>query len=194
VTITSTNYNPANESRYARHRSIWKGSTNQLKSTVSGLSATRGVTVHQYLGRPSDLRVALNKDWRLILHSTRAAPKAGQILGHWRVEPPSSKLKQAIPTSLHSDLALIWKDFLTVAARRIGDSAGAGGGTASDDTYTGESLVVLAFGPKSFDFIVSKYGFGYERKRNHHFFQWQSRAEGFDGVVSVDDYATEERV
>ncbi len=189
MAIKSTNINPKNESRYARHRSIWKGNKNKLDMTVAGLRGTSGTKVYEHLGSPNTLYTEMRDTWDILLAVGRMAPKPGQAMGFWFVEhPPSTKLKQAMPVALHADLRLIWNDFITVTARRIGHSDGAGsGGRNSDPDYHGDSLVLLAIGTNSFDFIVSKYGYGWNNKRNHHFFHWQSRVAGFAGLVHVDD-------
>jgi hypothetical protein len=189
MTITSTNHNPRNESRYARHRSIWKGRQNQLLQTVTRLKENTGITVHDYVGTIGTVTSGLKQDWEIVLHAGRLAPKPGQILGSWHVPEPSDRLLHTLPASLRSDLTLLWEDFITVAARRIGNSSGAG--MTGDAGYHGECLVVLAMGPRSFDLIVSKYGYGLTQRYNHHFFQWQARAEGVEEVVSVDDYEGE---
>lgn len=190
MAIKSTNINPKNESRYARHRSIWKGNKNKLDMTVAGVRGASGTRVYEYLGSPDKVSKELLDTWDIVLAVGRMAPKPGQAMGYWYVEfPPSNKLKQAMPVALHADLRLIWDDFITIAARRIGRSDGAGtGGRSKDPDYHGDSLVLMAIGPNSFDFIVSKYGYGWNNKRNHHFFHWQSRVTGFVGLVHVDDY------
>jgi len=189
MTITSINHNPNNESKYARRRSIWKGQHNQLEKTIAQLNGTSGVKVDEYLDRHPTTQ--FGHAWNVRFSIVRDFPTSRrQILGKWKVEPPSAKLLQAIPGTLQGDLRLLWDDFVTVTARRIGHSDGAGSST--DDKYSGQSLMVFAPGPNSFDLIVSKYGYGQDLKRNHHFFHWQSRAKGFSGVVSVDDYESEE--
>jgi hypothetical protein len=111
-------------------------------------------------------------------------------MGQWVIDPAPAKLVNLIPGALRSDLALLWKDFITVSARRIGFSSGAG--ADNSDHYKGQSLIVIAIGPQSFDLITSKYGYAEHTRKNHHFFQWQARTASFEGLVAVDDYTSEE--
>jgi hypothetical protein len=190
MTITSINHNPNNDSKYARHRSIWKGSKNQLRLAIASLQGTRGVTVYEYCDQPIAMNAAFNRDWGVALSAARLPPKRSEILGSWDVAPPTRKIEQAVPGDLRSDLKLLWTDFMVTAARRIGFSNGAGATT--NDRYGGKSVLVFAPGPASFDIMLSKYGFGDDLKRNHHFYHWQARGRSFDGLVNVDDYETED--
>ncbi len=117
-------------------------------------------------------------------------PTGFQPLGKWHADPPSGKILAAVPGALRGDLKTLWLDFITVAGHRIGSSDGAGSDTYK--RYSGNRLVVFAFGPQSFDIIVSKYGCGENLKRNHHFCQWQARTNSFQGLVNVDRYEGEE--
>lgn len=187
MTIASTNHNPGNESKYARHRSIWKGKHNQLLETVARLRGTSGVTTCEY-----DDKDAFCHAWGVSFRAARLAPTRGQVLGTWEVSAPSSKMLAVLSDPLQADLKVLWSDFITVVARRIGSSSGVGSNQHEESRYRGKSLLVFAYGPSSFDLIVSKYGDGEKLKRNHHFFQWQARTTGFQGLVHVDDYQGEE--
>jgi hypothetical protein len=188
MTITSTNHNPNNDSKYARHRSIWKGRDNRLRRTIAELQGS-GVTVHEYCDTPFMINARFLTDWGVSLKAVRLPPKRGQALGSWEIRAPTQKILDAAG-SLRSDLRLLWDDFMLVTAQRIGFSSGAGADLA--DRYNGKSLLVFAAGPDSLDIIVSKYGYGDNLKRNHHFYQWQARVSGFTGLVNVDDYEGEE--
>jgi hypothetical protein len=190
MTVTSVNHNPGNDSKYARHRSIWKGKTNQLRRAIASLQGTLGSSVHEYWDTPFAIDAKFARDWGVFLKAVRLPPKGNQILGSWEIRPPTQKILGAVPGELKSDLKLLWDDFMLITARRIGFSNGAGADTT--DRYNGKSVLVFATGPSSFDLIVSKYGFGDELKRNHHFYHWQSRGSSFNGLVNVDDYQGEE--
>ena len=195
MTITSIkNNNPKNDSKYARHRSIWKGSHNQLRRTIAGLNGTQRVRVYKYSDRPLLLNAALLQNWGFGLTATRLGATGFQVHGRGDINPPPAQMLRAVPEALQCDLKLLWSDFIIIAARRIGESSGAGSFTDTwfgGSGYSGNSLVVFAPGSASFDLIVSKYGYGDDLKHNHHYYHWQSRAQGFQGVVSVDDYDAE---
>jgi len=192
MTITSINNNPKNESKYARHRSIWKGRHNQLRETVVRLNGTSGIVVHEYCAAPLLIHAALMREWDFGFSAVREGARGFRPLGRWDIRPPPPKLLQAVAGGLRGDLKLLWDDFILVGARRIGESTGAGANTEwFGGNYRGDSLVVLAFGPASFDLIVSKYGYGDDLRHNHHFFHWQARTQGFQGLVNVDDYEVE---
>jgi len=185
MTITSNNFNPHNESKYARRRSIWKGHRNQLRETIDGLRAVPGMVLFEYLDDPDHISWRFRDDWGTGLKITRRAPNSKEIMGQWVAPPIGPKLRSAAGNLL-SDLKLIWTDFEMICGRRLGNPDDGG-------KYSGKSLVTLAFGYDSFDFIVSKYGFGEGLKRNHHFYQWQARGKGFSKTaVHVDDFEDQE--
>ncbi len=189
MTVTSINHNPNNESKFARHRSIWKGRHNQLENTILGLRASEGVQIQLVLAPLLAMQSELLK-WGISIHATRLPPRGNQVLGSWRVSAPPDWLTNAIPESLRSDLTLIWEDLITVTARRIGFSSGAG--ASNDRDYQGDCLFLVAIGPGSFDFILSKYGMGENIKKNHHYYHWQARSGTGLGLVNVDDYTIED--
>jgi hypothetical protein len=182
MTITSTNHNPNNESKYARRRSIWKGHHNQLRDTIEDLREMPGMAVFEYLAHPNEVGDLFRLEWNTFLKISRRAPIRGEIMGQWVAPAIGPKLWSAAG-NLRSDLKLIWTDFEMICGHRLGKT---------DAPYHGKSLVTLAFGLNSFDFIVSKYGYGEGLKRNHHFYQWQARGEGFQNTVHVDDYEDHE--
>ena len=191
---SSINNNPKNDSKYARHRSIWKGSHNQFKRTIAGLNGTQEVRVYEDCDRPFLLNAALQQNWGFGLTAIRLGATGFQVLGRWDINPPPRRCCEPSPKPSRGDLKLLWSDFIIIAARRIGESSGAG---SSMDTwfggsgYSGNSLLVFAPGSASFDLIVSKYGYGDDLKKKHDYYYWQSRGQGFQGVVSVDDYDVE---
>ena len=189
MTITSINHNPGNESKYARHRRIWKGHHNKLAEAVARLQGSSGITATTF-----DDTNAFYRFWGCRFSIRREPPgKRSQILGRWQIDPPSEKMLGVLSTKLRADLSTLWDDFVTVVARRIGHSDGVG--VSSQDQlnrFTGKSLLVFAYGEHSFDLIVSKYGVGDNLSRNHYFYQWQARTRGFEGLVNVDDYEGEE--
>jgi hypothetical protein len=190
MAVTSVNHNPGNDSSYARHRSIWKGSKNQLRDTVASLQGTPGVKVYEYWDTPLDIIKRFKDDWGVNLKVSRAPPKGRQVLGTWTIASPSHRMMNAVGGNLRADLKLLWDDFMLITAQRIGWSGGAGAENIS--AYSGKSLLVFATGPSSFDLIVSKYGYGENLKHNHHFYQWQARDKSFQGFVSVEDYTTDD--
>ncbi|MGA3399113.1 MAG: hypothetical protein ABSC95_07825 [Acetobacteraceae bacterium] len=189
MTITSTNHNPGNDSQYARHRLIWKGKHNQLRDTIARLQGTSGMRVFEYTNNHK-----FYEDWGVRFSADRLPPtKRSQILGRWSCDPPSRKMLAVLSGKLAADLSVLWDDFIVVGARRIGSSDGVGSRTGVErGPYTGTTVIVFAYGPQSFDLIISKYGFGAGNQRNHHFYQWQARTTGFEGLVHVDDYEGEE--
>lgn len=188
MTITSTNFNPGNESKYARHRQIWKGSHNKLAETVARLQGSPGITTTTF-----DNTSQFYQAWGCRFSVRREPPtKRSQIMGRWTIDPPSEKMLGVLSGKLRADLTLLWDDFVTVVARRIGHSSGVGSNQDNEAKFTGKSLLVFAYGAHSFDLIVSKYGMGENLSRKHYFFQWQARTRGFEGLVSVDDYEGEE--
>jgi hypothetical protein len=192
MTITRTNHNPQNDSKYARRRSIWKGQRNQLRETIASLHATTGIKVYEYCGSEQGALNTFEEEWKVQLHARRGEPRnRGEMMGHWVIAPPSLKIQAHLPGLLWSDFNLLWKDFVEVSARRVGTSGGAGV-FRKDAPYAGESVIVFAPGRESFDLIISKYGFGDNGKRNHHFFQWQARTASFKGLVNIDDYTNED--
>jgi len=92
MAITSTNINPKNDSKYARHRSIWKGRHNQVRDTIASLQGTRGVTVHEYCQTPFSLTQEFLGDWGVVLGAVREPPRKRQILGSWKFSQPTSRL------------------------------------------------------------------------------------------------------
>lgn len=196
MTITSTNINPKNDSKYARHRSIWSGSRNKLRSVVDELRKTPNVTVYEYCGPAGDFRsgivLAFEKQWNVYLGVNR---RVGTFHGYWATRGRvSNRLRAAVPPALHSDLDMIWLDFNTIIGRRMGQSDGAGYRiTESQETYltTMESLIVFAPGKDRFDLIVSKYGYADNLKKNHHFYHWQARSKLTGDQAHVDDLLLE---
>lgn len=196
MTITSINTNPKNDSKYARHRSIWSGSRNKLRSVVDDLRRTQNVTVHEYCGPVGNIFGGIVRnfqdDWNVRLGVNRMV---GTVLGYWAPRGKvSDRLRNAVPPSLRGDLDLIWLDFNTILGRRMGLSDGAGAGTTeSQQRYLErmESLIVFAPGKDRFDLIVSKYGYGDNLKSNHHFYHWQARGKLTGDQTHVDDLLLE---
>ena len=119
MTITSTNFNPHNESKYARRRSIWKGHRNQLRETIDSLRGVPGTVLYEYLDHPSHLSGLFRDEWGTGLKITRRAPNSKEIMGQWHAPPISSQLRRAAGKLL-SDLTLIWTDFEMICGRRLG--------------------------------------------------------------------------
>lgn len=185
--ITSTNFNPNNDTKYARHRSIFKGSRNQLRETVDALKATPGLNFKLYYGAPLEVQAGFNKDWGISLNAYRLAPKGAQVLGTWEIDKVPRGLLLAAG-ALASDMALVWGDLQITTGRRIGQGSGAGFDIDALASYHGKSLLVLAFGKTRFDIILSKWGWGEGLKNKHHFYQWQARAADQSQLVTVDDH------
>lgn len=192
MTITSTNINPKNDSKYARHRSIWSGSRNKLRAVVDELRKAPNVTVYEYCGPAGNTFKGIvhdfEKQWEVHLGVSR---RVGTVLGYWATRGGvSSRLRAAVPAALHADLDLIWLDFNTILGRRIGQSDGAGHYTTeAQEKYlmNQESLIVFAPGKDRFDLIVSKYGYADHTKKNHHFYHWQARTRLTNDQAHVDD-------
>ena len=180
MTITSINNNPKNESRYARHRSVWKGRRNQVQETVEAIRQQR--TVYEYLDHPYRVMGRLSTEWKINFRVSRVRAYGKHLLGQWKVghlTAPVALWKAAQP--LHGDMALLWDDFALIVGRRIGNGTDLGG-------YSGESLVVFSFGNTGFDIVFSKYGYGETTRESHHFFHWQSRLTGLEDVVDIDAF------
>lgn len=188
MAVTSTNFNPKNDSKYARHRSIWKGKHNQLRDAIAKLQGVGGLHVHVYDGRIGTVTHEFNAEWGVRFHTVRQYPiDRKQVLCYWGdIDEVSDKMLAVLNTKLQSDLRLIWSDFIVVGARRIGSSDGSG--YMKDDPYSGSTVIVFAYGPNSFDLIVSKYGYAETQKKDHKFYHWQARTKGVHGLVNVDDF------
>ena len=175
MAIISTNTNPNNDSKYARHRSIFKGRVNQLRATVDALKATAGMTVHEY---DSPMAQQLfQRDWGSIIGATR---EMGLVRRHWEsksIAPAGIRTK--LPQALQGDFRLIWDDFSVIGALRLSQGA---------EGYSGHQLILVAWSGTSFDLVFSKYGYADNTRRNHHFFHWQARLQGVNGAIGVDDY------
>lgn len=152
MTVTSVNHNPKNESKYARRRSVWKGSTNQLLETIAGLRKTHGVTIHEYWEV-----VTFETAWGLDMTAGRVPPKFLGT-GKWVAHDPSKKFVDAVPQSCRSDLRTLWLDFVTVLARRIGYSRSAFFSEREQMNQIkwtgGHSLIVFAPGANQFDLVA----------------------------------------
>jgi hypothetical protein len=185
--VTSTNFNPNNDTKYARHRSIFKGSRNQLRETVDALKATPGLNVKSYFGTPRAVQEAFRDDWGIRLNAYRRPPQGMEAMGQWVIDKIPPKLLQAAGP-LGSDLTLVWGDLQITTGRRIGEGSGAGFDSNALQQYHGNSLLVLAFGANRFDIVLSKWGWGEGLKNKHHFYQWQARAGKLDHTVPVDDH------
>jgi hypothetical protein len=193
MAITSINHNPMNDSKYARRRSLWKGRHNQLREAIAQLHGMNDIVVHEYSGPMAEAMNRFYDDWGLgAVNLKRRAPVRGEILGQWVYPPVPTKMKLRIRGLLEADFALLWNDFYGILGRRVGASGGIGANDDERGTYHGETVVVFAYGPSSFDLIVSKYGYGDSLKKNHHFFHWQASTKYFRGMVNVDDYEDEE--
>jgi hypothetical protein len=176
MTITSTNHNPANASKYARHRSIFKGRTNKLHATVQALQAAGGMSCHEYLGVGADMD--FNADWSTKIGAKR---ELGLVVRHWKAKRPApSTIQQELPAGLRGDFRMIWEDFSVIGKLRFADS--------DKGDYSGDQLIFLAYSRVSLDLIFSKWGYGDNCRRNHHFFHWQARLVGVENAVNVDDY------
>lgn len=185
--VTSTNFNPNNDTKYARHRSIYKGGRNQLRETVDALKATPGLVFKLYYGPPHDVQEAFRDDWGIRLNAYRRPPRGMEAMGQWEIDKVPPGLLQAAG-NLKSDMALVWADLQITTGRRIGEGSGAGFDSHALDRYHGDSLLVLAFGQTRFDIILSKWGWGDGLKNKHHFYQWQARLGKSDHLVAVDDH------
>ncbi|HEY1933208.1 MAG TPA: hypothetical protein VGG99_14435 [Acetobacteraceae bacterium] len=187
MTITSINHNPKNESQYARRRSVWKGSQNQLQATLALLRDTPGVQYFECW----DV-FGFEREWNVSLIAGRLPPKFLGT-GRWVVEEPSQKLLNATPSMLRSDMRTLWLDFVTVLARRVGLSRHSflnERDQMNQIKWDGHSLLAFAPGTDRFDLVVSKYGSS-TKARGHHFYQWQARAGNTSGLVNVDNYEDE---
>jgi hypothetical protein len=174
-----------NESKYARHRSIRKGTKPQLEKVVDALREQRRLIFTEVQGDFGAISSCLTqamglvngKEQSVVLHVTRRPPRKGEVLGRWDMhdkgKPPPGRWIATVAEQLRGDLKLIWDDFRYIAGLR------------KPDEYTGsyaEYLVVVAIDRDRIDIIFSKYGY----RKNHHFFHWQAVSEGVNGV-HVDD-------
>lgn len=202
MTVTSTNHNPKNDSKYARRRSISKGSYNQLRGAIETLEEAVGKNnVHVYAGPAVNVVRAFEKRWKVKLGAAR---KIGAVMGYWQSNDPkpSAEMMSVLSPALQADLQLVWDDVNVIVQRRLGTLRGRdmimeGAGARLTDgarkyLHEMESVIVFAHAPDCFDLIVSKYGFGTQgRDGDHHFFHWQARQKGgaAKGTTHVDDYA-----
>jgi hypothetical protein len=164
-----------------------------LREAIARLNGMNDIVVKEYCGPMQETMNRFNDDWgpgQVTL--SRRAPMRGEILGQWVYPAPSTSMKPRIRGMLESDFTLLWNDFHGILAGRVGASTGIGANDDERGTYHGETVIVFAYGPSSFDLIVSKYGYGDHLKRNHHFFHWQASTKHFRGMVNVDDYEDEE--
>jgi hypothetical protein len=198
MSILSKNNNPKNESKYARHRSTWKGSKQQLRDLVEELKARCLVMDTNQRGNPVfpilvevqggwiEIREALTEQFNMKNSYFRLKPKYEfrhklSPTRSWSVKttswtPPPSWLQLVAP-DLKSDLALIWPDFVQVAGMRAPDEFW-NTTSGSYDKY----LLVAAISRHEIDIVFSKYGYD----SGHHFFHWRARST-LDQGPYVDD-------
>jgi hypothetical protein len=157
MTIITKNSNPKNDSKLARHRSTWKGQTNELERVVTDLKSQQRVRYKHYRGRPAELRDMWSADFDAAL-PTFAAPK---FTGTSGVE---TWLGAHSPFTV--DVRLIWADFVNVFKTRSNNGTKRG----TDPGTTPELLFICRTGDY-FDLIYSKWGVA---RGQHWFFHWTS--------------------
>jgi hypothetical protein len=183
MTITTTNSNPKNESKWARHRSIMKGAQNQLGEVIKGLKAQQGARWEQFDFAPQQLRDTWLKVFKQSLPIFRSNPAlfAGSAgVAEWLG-----------PNSPHSDdLNKIWPDFTKMFVRRA-DNNGTTAQLLFICCYTNPQL-----NSSNFDLIYSKWGLN--TTGGHKFFHWHSvvgtqpKRATIDDFVDADDLGDEE--
>jgi hypothetical protein len=190
--IISTNFNPKNDTKYARRRSVWKGDSNQLRVEVENLRRGQGITAHVYLMPATDLIPQFSEEWNVILGSVSRTRAKGlrQPTGSWVVKSMiSQKMYRAVPPGLRGDLELIWTDFQVAVLKRFHTDKFSSDPDGDENFLINQdSLLVFAPGTVSFDLILSKYGYGDNQRKNHKFYHWQARLTGVEDMVHVDNY------
>jgi hypothetical protein len=180
MTITTTNINLLkNDSKYARHRSVWKGKTSVLDSVVTNLKAAPSATFKTppFYGLPSQIRTwwADNFTGSLPAYAPDSPDEeipAIRSTGYSGVVP--DWLGTTRGRDFTDDVKLIWPDFVHVFARR---SDPGGVAVRPDGTIRrsrGGSIRELLFmchTPQHFDLIYSKWG---RETGKHWFFHWTS--------------------
>jgi hypothetical protein len=191
MTILSVSRNPQNKSRFARHRSTWKGTKPHLENVVDALRR-QGRRI--FIEVQSDFNGILDAVEEAVMGRKRRGnrtdnegdmltPHRRDIHGAWTgwerkwkvnyVSPPPF-WNLIVEDDLKGDLRLLWEDFRVIAAVRRPDKH-------TEGTYA-DYLLVVAISRNNIDIIFSKYGY----RKNHHFFHWQAVSEGVNGV-HVDD-------
>jgi hypothetical protein len=157
MTITTRNYNLRNDSRYARHRSTWKGQTNVLDSVVTDLKAAPGVRYKRYHGTPVEVRHMWSADFGKALPVYMAHNFTGTSgVDTW--------LGARSPFT--DDVKVIWADFVLVFTKRSSDGTRLG-----TPAGTVRELLFMSHTQQHFDLIYSKWGLA---RGKHWFFHWTS--------------------
>jgi hypothetical protein len=202
MSIVSSNFNPNNDSKFARRKNIFKGQTNALSSYVDWVEKSSGFKLHEYCGAATDVVSRFNAEWGdagpsgagggSIFHCHRAL---GVMTNSFVAKTkPSNRMLKALPQELHKDLHMIWEDITVIFYRRFGnqeESLSFGISATANEIFkkTGQSLLVWAYGPKGFDFIVSKHGYDAPYGgSNPHYYIWQARLKGGPPKDPVDDF------
>ena len=167
MTIITKNSNPYNDSKYARHRSVWKGQTNVLDDVVKELIAKAARDKRRYLGNPAEVRHMWEADFLKPLPSWFKSVDPSKFTGTSGVD---TWLGPGSPFT--DDVKVIWPDFARIFARRsypgekdkYGKIVGVG---------TTNELLFVSRTDQHFDLIYSKWGY---TKGKHWFFHWTSAA------------------
>jgi len=166
MTIRTKNSNPKNDSQWARHRSITKGTQNQLENVIKALKAQRGATYRHFDLRPKELRNEWSEkfDQSLPVFNANALTFKGTAgIADW--------LGAASP--FITDLKTIWRDFAKIFVRR------------SDDAGKTKQVLFVCYTSTNFDLIYSKWG----TTPNHKFFHWAATVDAVPkGRATIDDF------
>ncbi len=202
MSLVSRNFNPGNDSTFARRKNIFKGRTNALSAYVDWLEKSSGFKLHEYCGVATDVVTRFNADWGNggtasgitsgVFHCHRAL---GRVYNTYLAKTkPSAPMMAALPQALHGDLEMIWEDITIIFFRRFGnqsDGLSFGTSATANEVFqsTGQSLLVWAYGPKGFDFTISKHGYDAPfGGASPHYYIWQARLKGGPAKDALDDY------
>ncbi|WP_237216725.1 hypothetical protein [Falsiroseomonas oryziterrae] len=144
MSVTSINSNPSNDSKYARRRSLRKGTRNQLREVINEIISEIGeMNVRVYAGPAARILYEMEREWEVRFGVTR---EVGTVMGYWAARSKvSAEMKKK--TKLHSDLELVWVDFNTILARRLGNTnANESPATVSGDSYVSKEQIGAARG------------------------------------------------
>jgi hypothetical protein len=185
VLRASQNNSLKNDSKYARRRSVWKGTCNQLRDVVDSLKKDRAYTVYEYHATGVEICQVVSREFGIVLGVNRLTPQGFSPIGSWAVKlPPSQKFLNLFSPVMRPDVHTIWLDFNTVFGRRFNQANGAGFNPKKGEYWLANenSLLVIASAPRAFDIIVAKGGY----TLRSHFYHWQARVGNLAGTVNCD--------
>jgi hypothetical protein len=166
MAIITISNNPKSDAKYARHRSIWKGLTNQLLSQEN-ICRDLGIipltqTIIKYYDHPATVRQKWQRDIGDLPTVKVDVGNVGKYVG------TTGGLRSTLGATgeFLEDLKLIWLDFLMIYTNRSSVDAPAA---------RQEELFVSHYHPEPnkviFDLLYSKWG---NEQGRHRFYHWRS--------------------